>query len=269
MIDINNFDAIEISLASSKQIRSWSSGEVIKPETINYRTLKPEKDGLFCERIFGPDEGLGVLLRQVQARPLQGHRVRALRRGGHALEGPPRAHGPRRPGRAGQPHLVLQGRAQPDRLPARHGAEGTREGPVLRRVDHHVGRRRGAHEGSRLAREGGQQGARRLRGRTRGAGAGAARVAQAPREVPAERQTDPLLTTKTTCGRTRWTSTWRRSPTRSARSSSKSCASPSTPTSPTPRPTSRTAPSGCATFGSCSRRWSPSRSSTTRRPSAS
>ena len=54
MIDINNFDAIEIGLASSKQIRSWSSGEVVKPETINYRTLKPEKDGLFCERIFGP-----------------------------------------------------------------------------------------------------------------------------------------------------------------------------------------------------------------------
>jgi DNA-directed RNA polymerase subunit beta' len=54
MIDINNFDAIEISLASSKQIRSWSWGEVTKPETINYRTLKPEKDGLFCERIFGP-----------------------------------------------------------------------------------------------------------------------------------------------------------------------------------------------------------------------
>ena len=152
MIDINNFDAIEISLASSKQIRSWSSGEVIKPETINYRTLKPEKDGLFCERIFGPDQGLGVLLRQVQAGALQGHRVRALRRGGHALEGAPRAHGPRRPGRPGQPHLVLQGRAEPDRLPARHGAEGTREGPVLRRVDHHVGRRRGAHEGSRLAR---------------------------------------------------------------------------------------------------------------------
>src|SRR5262245_47222285 len=54
MIDINNFDAIKISLASSKQIRSWSSGEVTKPETINCRTLKPEKDGLFCERIFGP-----------------------------------------------------------------------------------------------------------------------------------------------------------------------------------------------------------------------
>src|ERR1044072_2872071 len=54
MIDINNFDAIEIGLASSKKIRSWSWGEVTKPETINYRTLKPEKDGIFCERIFGP-----------------------------------------------------------------------------------------------------------------------------------------------------------------------------------------------------------------------
>jgi DNA-directed RNA polymerase subunit beta' len=53
-VDINNFDAIEIGLASSKKIRSWSHGEVTKPETINYRTLKPEKDGLFCERIFGP-----------------------------------------------------------------------------------------------------------------------------------------------------------------------------------------------------------------------
>src|SRR5215210_2152205 len=54
LLDINNFDAIEIGLADSKKIRSWSSGEVTKPETINYRTLKPEKDGLFCERIFGP-----------------------------------------------------------------------------------------------------------------------------------------------------------------------------------------------------------------------
>jgi DNA-directed RNA polymerase subunit beta' len=52
--DINEFDSIRIGLASSKQIRDWSSGEVTKPETINYRTLKPERDGLFCERIFGP-----------------------------------------------------------------------------------------------------------------------------------------------------------------------------------------------------------------------
>ena len=49
-----NFDAIRIGLASPDKIREWSHGEVKKPETINYRTLKPEKDGLFCERIFGP-----------------------------------------------------------------------------------------------------------------------------------------------------------------------------------------------------------------------
>ncbi len=54
MFEINDFDAVRISLASPEQIRSWSYGDVTKPETINYRTLKPERDGLFCERIFGP-----------------------------------------------------------------------------------------------------------------------------------------------------------------------------------------------------------------------
>jgi len=53
-VDVNNFDRLRIGLASSEQIRKWSRGEVKKPETINYRTLKPEKDGLFCEKIFGP-----------------------------------------------------------------------------------------------------------------------------------------------------------------------------------------------------------------------
>ena len=52
--EATDFDAVKISLASAEQIRSWSYGEVKKPETINYRTLKPEKDGLFCEKIFGP-----------------------------------------------------------------------------------------------------------------------------------------------------------------------------------------------------------------------
>ena len=52
--DVNNFDALRISLASAEDVRSWSRGEVKKPETINYRTLKPEKDGLYCEKIFGP-----------------------------------------------------------------------------------------------------------------------------------------------------------------------------------------------------------------------
>ena len=54
MIDNNVFDSIKIGLASPEQIREWSYGEVTKPETINYRTLKPEREGLFCERIFGP-----------------------------------------------------------------------------------------------------------------------------------------------------------------------------------------------------------------------
>jgi len=54
MLEVNDFDAVRISLATPEQIRSWSYGEVTKPETINYRTLKPERDGLFCERIFGP-----------------------------------------------------------------------------------------------------------------------------------------------------------------------------------------------------------------------
>ncbi|MBS3938256.1 MAG: DNA-directed RNA polymerase subunit beta' [Peptococcaceae bacterium] len=54
MLDVNEFDSISISLASPNQIREWSKGEVKKPETINYRTLKPEREGLFCEKIFGP-----------------------------------------------------------------------------------------------------------------------------------------------------------------------------------------------------------------------
>ncbi|MGH9197310.1 MAG: DNA-directed RNA polymerase subunit beta', partial [Acidimicrobiia bacterium] len=54
MLDVNYFDELRIGLATADQIRMWSNGEVKKPETINYRTLKPEKDGLFCERIFGP-----------------------------------------------------------------------------------------------------------------------------------------------------------------------------------------------------------------------
>ncbi len=54
MFELNNFESIKIGLASPEKIRSWSKGEVKKPETINYRTLKPEKEGLFCEKIFGP-----------------------------------------------------------------------------------------------------------------------------------------------------------------------------------------------------------------------
>ena len=88
MLDVNAFDKLRIGLATADDIRSWSYGEVKKPETINYRTLKPEKDGLFGEQIFGPTRDWDVRLRQVQARALQGHRVRAMRRGGHQVPRP-------------------------------------------------------------------------------------------------------------------------------------------------------------------------------------
>jgi DNA-directed RNA polymerase subunit beta' len=54
MLEMNNFEAIGINLASPEKILEWSHGEVKKPETINYRTLKPERDGLFCAKICGP-----------------------------------------------------------------------------------------------------------------------------------------------------------------------------------------------------------------------
>src|SRR5437870_5947041 len=56
MLEVNNFNAVRITLASPEAIKSWSYGEVTKPETINYRTLRPEFGGLFCERIFGPQK---------------------------------------------------------------------------------------------------------------------------------------------------------------------------------------------------------------------
>jgi len=55
-LDVNTFDQLRIGLATADAIRGWSNGEVKKPETINYRTLRPEKDGLFCEKIFGPQK---------------------------------------------------------------------------------------------------------------------------------------------------------------------------------------------------------------------
>ena len=97
-----------------------------------------------------------MLLRQVQARPLQGHHLRALRRRGDPPEGAPRAHGPHRPGRSRLAHLVLQGRPEPHRLPARHRPARAREGPVLRCLDRHLGGRRGAAEGPERPRGQGQ-----------------------------------------------------------------------------------------------------------------
>ena len=90
-----------------------------------------------------------MLLRQVQARALQGHHLRALRRRGHSRQGAPRAHGPHQARGAGEPHLVLQGRAVAHGLPARHRPQGAREGALLRRqLRHHLGRHRAPRQRS-------------------------------------------------------------------------------------------------------------------------
>ena len=108
-----------------------------KPETINYRTLKPERDGLFCERIFGPTKDWECYCGKYKRVRYKGIICERCGVEVDAPEGASRAHGPHRPGRAGLAHLVLQGRAEPDRLPARHRAARAREGPLLRRLDRH------------------------------------------------------------------------------------------------------------------------------------
>ena len=66
MANTNKFSSIQIGLASPEKIREWSYGEVKKPETINYRSQKPEKDGLFCERIFGPSRIGNVVVENIR-----------------------------------------------------------------------------------------------------------------------------------------------------------------------------------------------------------
>ncbi len=137
MIDINDFDAIRIGLASSKQIRDWSSGEVTKPETINYRTLKPERDGLFCERIFGPTKDWecycgkykrvrykGIICERCGVEVTR-QKVRRERMGHIDLAAP-------------VSHIwFFKGVPEPYRLPARHRSARAREGALLRRVHRH------------------------------------------------------------------------------------------------------------------------------------
>ena len=135
------FDAIKIGMASPEQIRAWSYGEVKKPETINYRTLKPEQDGLLLRAHLWPHQGLGVPLRQVQEDPLQGQDLRPLRRGGHPGQGAPGAHGPHRAGHPREPHLVLQGHPLPDGSAAGHQPPDSGEGAVLCQLYRHGSRR--------------------------------------------------------------------------------------------------------------------------------
>src|SRR3954470_1318421 len=132
----SDFDAIRISLASPEKIMSWSHGEVTKPETINYRTFKPERDGLFCAKIFGPItdwerlcgkykrmkhrgvicDKCGVEVTQAKVRRVRGQ----WRWRGAPAEGGPGAPRPHPAGRAARPRLVLQGPAEPHRPSPRH-----------------------------------------------------------------------------------------------------------------------------------------------------
>ena len=144
MLEVNNFSAIRISLASPDQIREWSKGEVTKPETINYRTLKPEKDGLFDERIFGPTRDWECYCGKYKRIRYKGiicdkcgvevtrSKVRRERMGHIQLASPVCAH------------LVLQGHAEPARHPARHQPPEPRADPLFRPVHRHPCRRGGA-----------------------------------------------------------------------------------------------------------------------------
>ncbi len=128
------FDQIKIQMASPEQIRSWSYGEIKKPETINYRTFKPERDGLFCARIFGPIKDYECLCGKYKRMKFRGiicekcgvevtlQKVRRERMGHIELASP------------GGPYLVPQEPAQPDRPDGRPDAEGAREDPVFREL---------------------------------------------------------------------------------------------------------------------------------------
>ena len=128
---INDYAAVKISLARPHDIRSWSFGEVKKPETINYRTYRPEKDGLFCERIFGPEKDWECACGKYRGMKYKGmicdrcgvkithSRVRRKRMGHIELAAP------------GGAHLVLQGHAQPPGRLAEHEDHQPGKGDLL------------------------------------------------------------------------------------------------------------------------------------------
>ena len=137
---IADFDSIRISLASPEKIRSWSHGEVTKPETINYRTFKPERDGLFCARIFGPVADWECLCGKYKRMK---HRGVICDKCG--VEVTLCASAANAWATSNWPALlacvVLQGPAEPHRLPARHHAARTRARSLLRSLCHRRSRR--------------------------------------------------------------------------------------------------------------------------------
>ena len=180
MLDVNFFDELRIGLATADDIRQWSHGEVKKPETINYRTLKPEKDGLFCEKIFGPTRDWecycgkykrvrfkGIICERCGVEVTRA-KVRRERMGHIELAAP-------------VTHIwYFKGVPEPPRLPARPGPEGPREGHLLRGLHDHVGRRRGPSPRPALA-----------RGADRRREEGASTTAATPTSTPAPRSSRP------------------------------------------------------------------------------
>ena len=160
---INDYGAVKIGLASPYDIRSWSFGEVKKPETINYRTYRPEKDGLFCERIFGPEKDWECACGKYRGMKYKGMICDRCGVKVTHSPGPPQADGPHRAGRAGRPHLVLQGDAQPPRHPARHEDDQPRADHLLPGLRRHRPRRHPAQGAPAPDRGGLPQGPRAVR----------------------------------------------------------------------------------------------------------
>ncbi len=120
-----SFDQIRISIASPERIHSWSYGEIKKPETINYRTFKPERDGLFCARIFGPIKDYECLCGKYKRMKYRGIICEKCGVEVTLSKGPARPDGSHRAGLAGGAYLVLEIVAEPHRFVARHDAEGS------------------------------------------------------------------------------------------------------------------------------------------------
>ena len=125
------FDAIKIGLASPEKILEWSRGEVTKPETINYRTLKPEKDGLFCEKIFGPSKDWECHCGKYKKIRYKG--VVCDRCGVEVTKSSVRRErmGHIAAGGSGFPYLVFQGNSEPYGSDSGHFSENTGESPVF------------------------------------------------------------------------------------------------------------------------------------------
>ena len=133
-----SFDQIRVAIASPEQIRSWSFGEIKKPETINYRTFKPERDGLFCARIFGPIKDYERLCGKYKRMKYKGIICEKCGVEVTLAEGPARAHGAISNWASPVAHIWFAiVAAEPYRPHAGHDAERAGAGSLFREFRHH------------------------------------------------------------------------------------------------------------------------------------